>query len=699
MFFKISRKNKIKRNQKSTKSLQLMNIKRKSYKNNKKVKKSINKRGGRPGGFDVLIDWMAGPENDNQNKKTRWCDHPLYLEFKQQLKQDTIIESHPKPCESETWDKFQAWKALKNGLQLPEGYKWQLITANANHIVTNEKHIIWGSIPLKYFFSSDRTGKFTLSDRWKYIDHYYTNIEDNIRTQESLLEKKPIKNGITIGETTIRKISGPVSFYFLKPTWKVPLDEEHYLPLIMLFGDVHFSKERSCESCSCSKDSCCYTISDKPFLELIDTLAETYPIDFYTETAFLGMGRGFDNGYMKDFTTGSFMDCYHRVLRNTNCPTKNIRWHAADARFMGLFNLEPYDEYMQSFDKNVVSKKFLNNQYIETHLSELSELIYEMFKFNNQSFIIFNRLYLLINEYVKKTHFETLNNYLIFIKNLLEGTKTLDEFYDKMSVEIFKIMNKDNSLIEKQINKQTYPPFKVKEYWQNLFQMGLKNNYSKERYLVDFEKNFKFIYENLLTFFDKIQKFCQGLNPILLSEEEIVTSVVDGLKWSDNIKHKFQNIPKPLNMNDLLNMDKTDIETRIGDFLEEQEKNDAVSYLISIQSSSRQKILDLVDEVTEVTADTIKIYKDLFYMIHEASHVFMDLYAITRIFKQPEGGNRSLLSFCYFGDFHIRNIVYLLMQTELYYTSINLVRKKYENRCIDLDNEQLNLNDELYYKY
>ena len=154
MFFKISRKNKIKRNQKSTKSLQLI-LKRKVSKNKKKVKKSINKRGGRPGRLDILLDWMMGAENDNENKKQRWCDHPLYLEFKQQLIQDTVIENDPKQCEEGTWDKFQAWKALKNGLQLPKDHKWQLITANANPINgKQEKHIIWGSIPLKYFFSS-----------------------------------------------------------------------------------------------------------------------------------------------------------------------------------------------------------------------------------------------------------------------------------------------------------------------------------------------------------------------------------------------------------------------------------------------------------------------------------------------------------------------------------------------------------------
>jgi hypothetical protein len=706
MFLKISRKNKIKRNQKSTKSLQLINIKRKSAKNKKKVKKSINKRGGRPGGLGFLLDWMMGSENDNENKqqdsenkKQRWCDHPLYLEFKQQLIQDTVIENDPKQCEDGIWDKFQAWKALKNGLQLPEDHKWQLITANANPISgRQEKHIIWGSIPLKYFFSSDKKGKFTMSNRWENISNHYTNIhdimEDSIRTQENLYTKKTEKKGITIGETTIRKISGPISFYFLKPSKTIPLDQTHYFPLIMLFGDSHRSKENSCKSCSCSKDSCCFTISDTPFLELIDTLAETYPIDFYTETAFLGMGTGFDEGYMKDLTTGSFMDCYHRVLRNTSndkCPTKNIRWHAADARFMGISIRNEYDEHTQSFDKNIVSKKFLNDQYIEAHFHKLGYLIREIFIISDVNPI---KNYLIINDYVKKTHFKTLDNYLIFIKNLLEGTKTIDEFYEKMSVEIFKIMNKDNSLIEKQINKQTYPPFKVKEYWQKLFKIGFKNYFDILQFSSsDFEKNFKFVYENLLTIFDKMKEINLAF---MISNEEIITSVVNGLHLSDNMKHKFQNIPNPLNINNLFIFSKTDFETWIGDFLKEKEKNDAVFYLISMQ----QKMKDLITAFQTLYTDTIKIYRHFFHMMFESYFNILDLYAITRIFKQPEGGKRSLLSICYFGFLHINNIVKLLEKTGLYEISNQIVGKlEPVNRCIDLNSLQLNLNDELYDKY
>ena len=173
MVFKISKKNKINRNQKFNKSLHSLHFK-KVTKNNKKVKKSTIKRGGKPGGLGYFMDFM-GLDDDEQQ---RWCDNPLYTEFKKEEGQSssTIRENDPKKCESGMWDKFQAWKALKNGLQLPDDRIWQLITANANPISgKQEKHIIWGSIPLKYFFSSSGT-----SDLWEEIDKHYTNIRDII---------------------------------------------------------------------------------------------------------------------------------------------------------------------------------------------------------------------------------------------------------------------------------------------------------------------------------------------------------------------------------------------------------------------------------------------------------------------------------------------------------------------------------------
>jgi hypothetical protein len=43
----------------------------------------------------------------------------------------------------------------------------------------------------------------------------------------------------------------------------------------------------------------------------------------------------------------------------------------------------------------------------------------------------------------------------------------------------------------------------------------------------------------------------------------------------------------------------------------------------------------------------------------------MDIYVLTRIFKQPVGGKRSALTFGYFGNYHVKNIVYALTHTDL----------------------------------
>ena len=168
--------------------------------------------------------------------------------------------------------------------------------------------------------------------------------------------------------------------------------------------------------------------------------------------------------------------------------------------------------------------------------------------------------------------------------------------------------------------------------------MSLKNNHREHSYIStyipDFEKNLKFCYENLETFFDKLY----------------------------------------------IRLDLLDIEN--PEMSEEEKQTKINEYFFSEFNVN----------------NTIEIYKKLFYLIDTVSAAFLDLYTITRIFKQPDGGKRSLLSICYFGDFHIENIVYLLRQTGLYETSIDLVRKDDVNRCIDLDNVQLNLNDELYDK-
>ena len=149
---------------------------------------------------------------------------------------------------------------------------------------------------------------------------------------------KESKNGIKIGNDIITRLSGPISTYFLRPRADRPVE---FFPLVLLFGDRHFSKDNSCFNCICEDNNdCCLSISSLKFLQMIDSLAlPEYPIDFYTEM-FLQITDGFKGGYMHDLIN-DYPSCFYQSLKNTiddNCPTKNIRWQGADARQAGLWN-------------------------------------------------------------------------------------------------------------------------------------------------------------------------------------------------------------------------------------------------------------------------------------------------------------------------------------------------------------------------
>jgi len=76
----------------------------------------------------------------------------------------------------------------------------------------------------------------------------------------------------------------------------------------------------------------------------------------------------------------------------------------------------------------------------------------------------------------------------------------------------------------------------------------------------------------------------------------------------------------------------------------------------------------------------------------------LDIYTIARIFKQPKGGNRSDLSFCYFGDAHIINIKRMLLSIGAYELVISKDENSFgnvTNRCLNFTDIKLDLMDEL----
>ena len=182
---------------------------------------------------------------------------------------------------------------------------------------------------------TDKTDKSNKTDKIYKIDkidkietqNNFDLIELELEKEFKLRQEKEKKYGIKISDKNIKSISGPVNMTYLRPMDK---NNANYLPLIILFGDLHFSKEGMCDPCTCTYDSekCCYSLSDPAFLKLLDKLvfSEKHPIDFYIETSLSGNLLGFKGGIMEYFTTGDMISCYNHTNVN-KCPTKKIRWH------------------------------------------------------------------------------------------------------------------------------------------------------------------------------------------------------------------------------------------------------------------------------------------------------------------------------------------------------------------------------------
>lgn len=410
-------------------------------------------------------------------------------------------------------------------------------------------------------------------------------------------DEKEIRNGLIISGKKITSISGPVSFYYLRPTKQVYDDgNKEYFPLVVLFGDYHRSDKNYCEPCNCgyeykgvkSNKPCCYKLDDNFFISKINRLASKYTVDFYTETSFGGTGIGFKGGMMKEFTTGRFLSCYNKKLKHLCAVGKNIRWQAGDIRMSGCdFEKITYEKGFERQHIITVSEKYMKNSYIEFQLSYLLVLL------SNGDFEKFNK-------FIPKTFFGD----VIYFRNFLMSI--FDKKENKFNIEkfaklFFSILTKDNSAIYKQVEKQTFRNFNEMKEWEDIYCRSLKN-----------------VIYNIYKTHDKLE----------------------------NMKYYMYYIPEYVS-------EKIQVDKNFKGFIE--------LFMHSINSS------------------------------------FLDIYVISRMFKQPENGKRSDISFCYFGDSHIINIVHLLLSTGAYELVAfkNVDNKLDPSRCVNLNDIYVNLDEDL----
>ena len=285
---------------------------------------------------------------------------------------------------------------------------------------------------------------------------------------------------LIINDKVIDKLSGPIAFSLIKPKKKAfdTLKKEGTrLPIMMLFGDMHFSAEHQCESCTCSLKNrgCCMPVYSDEFLKIIDSLAtKENPVDFSIEDFVTGEKRESLKKELKSNNYNSkkhndlipmnmliqrILGCYVKELRGTKtytkyCPTKNIRWQFADAR-------------------QAKGTKYS----LEINLNKMFLKLGDLYKKEN---IPLNTVKDIITRYKKSVGgmYKKLINF-----NILK-TKDTDKAIDYF----FEIATPENSLIMKQINKLS-PSLKNMELWKDAMKAHLKDENEKFNDRFGFKKS------------------------------------------------------------------------------------------------------------------------------------------------------------------------------------------------------------------
>ena len=400
-------------------------------------------------------------------------------------------------------------------------------------------------------------------------------------SSKSPVKAKAIDRDVIFGKGGITSLSGPVSFHYLRPTKQV-YDRGHgkYFPLIVLFGDRHFSFENICDPCVCKGNKgCCHKLSDPRFLRKLDTLStDQHPVDFYTETPLSGTGSGFDGGMLKDLTTGEMISCYHHDVRGTRydkCPTKKIRWQAGETRHVWTNELSvSYDEddFMQEFYKNPSNiAKMENKTWIEQEFTTVLRLFQSVTVSPKE----FRNLYIIkIKLILSKSAFKGIEGIQKLLMTLCDDSNGSDDLnVDKFSKAFFGLFTKDNSLIYKQIAKQSFEPLRDFNRWIDFYKRLLHREIETHLYYIPYKK--------------------QGLREMIKKLPSILSNVSS------------------------FDFSRFDPYDYLGGF-------------------------DIINSP------------------------LLDIYTMARIWKQPTGGIRSSLSFGYFGDAHVQNILHLLLSTNLY---------------------------------
>ena len=412
--------------------------------------------------------------------------------------------------------------------------------------------------------------------------------------------------GLIINGKTIEKISGPITFTLLVPKYECKEIKQFnecgiHPPIVILFGDSHFSRSNLCKNCK--EENKCYNIWGVKFLKLLDDLAKVNKLDFNLEYPFLKNKKDEKTKPNKSIFTTSILEAtpigkinkfYENCSINKECTFKNIRWNYVDLRLGKSDSEYNYEVCLfSSVDDIINSVKFLCDNYTTFHLVEIliSDDNLNKLRNNLQNLEIFVDI-LVHGDFKFFFISKKIETSLIYkqIKKFLHPLNNVDFWIEKINKLLLKIKDEDEEdndcLVILNDLKTVLSSIIITEKLGNSEKEKLKNLFD-EKITEYMKKN----YEKIQLFFTKYMAILLDIYYILRSlklpmnakkseyeENSIVSFGYFGYKHTTNISYFLKDILKIYEVKSYIDIGKKNEEEE--DEEDEDECDDTIKKII-----------------------------------------------------------------------------------------------------------------------
>ncbi len=481
----------------------------------------------------------------------------------------------------------------------------------------------------------------------------------------------------------VKKLSGPTSYYYLKPPtalFEAYRAKGFDLPLVMLFGDFHQSLQGMCSPCNMKKG--CMSIASPEFLKEMDTLAKDTPVDFFTESS-MSFGHVYDlsgQGVLFDLLINQVVKYCHRVPKRTTdeyslkCPTSMMRWHYADARVMKQFiesiPMIVYNYLGDITRRSIIDKKVMTfSQYIQQHYPYLDESRREEWS----------------NTYLRASleYFDTVYDFempsfpeppLEYVTDIINGIADMN--YERSNLDYATDMEPADPSFD-QILQRKAPillPYSapLSRYANTLYRYRQADDPDLYDVIVDYIVH---VGNHVVRMVNRLFRLITSATPVLPSGilkqlRKIPLPEFQSIDfWKDQyIKGIFYDVNYILNL----------VAFFISEINKSTFKSD-LAYLRNALSSLSPRIESKHVRISEFIVTKYNI---------DVSATILDTYTLARLFKEPTDGVSPTMVFGFFGEYHTMNMVRFLKEIGYELRSKNFQTDAYQNpnfRCITID--------------